>query len=161
MWANAEPAPAPSAPRVTNAAEARGLVEGVLSLMADLEKLLEVETAHVRVGRIRDGLSQEARKTELTAGYVRALEGVKGNAVALARFAPEALERLKAAHAGFSRVVETNQMVLATARAVSESIVKGISDEMDRAARPNTYAPAGARPARPAGGSPLLVSRSF
>ena len=40
---------------------------------------------------------------------MRGLESVKANAIALARFAPEALERLKAAHAAFGRAVETNQ----------------------------------------------------
>ena len=37
----------------------------------------------------------------------------------------------------------TNQVVLATARAVSESLVKGIAEEMNRHARPQGYAPAG------------------
>jgi hypothetical protein len=147
--------------RIAGRPEAEGLVAGVLSVMDDLERLLDAETGHVRVGRFREGLSQEARKAELSAAYLQGLETVKANAVALARFAPEALSRLKEAHVRFGRCVQENQVVLATARAVSETLVKGIADEMNRHARPQVYAPAGREPRRPASSAPLVVSKSF
>ena len=145
--------------RVTGRADAEALVAGVLAAMRGLEAALEEETAHVRVGRIRDGLAPEVRKSELAAGYMRALESVKANAVALARFAPDAVEKLKTAHGGFARTVEENRIVLATARAVSEGLVRSLSDEIARASRPASYAPAG--PARGARAEPLVVSRSL
>ncbi len=161
MWAGREP-PAPG-PRVTTRDEAERLVGGVLEGLAQLEKLIEVETATLRAGRIRDALSHQERKAELTGQYLRGLEAVKANAVALARFAPAALERLKGALGAFSRVVETNQVVLATARAVSESLVKGLAEEMGRASAPQGYGPAagygGGRPQ--AGASPLVVSKQL
>jgi hypothetical protein len=147
--------------RVTGRPDAERLVAGVMSTMADLETLLQAETAHVRVGRFREGLSQEARKSELAASYLQGLEAIKANAVALARFAPEALARLKEAHAGFGRTVDANQLVLATARAVSESLLKGIAEEMNRQARPQVYAPAGHAPRRAAPSEPLVVSKSL
>ena len=63
--------------RVTGRADAEQLVAGVLANMTDLEALLEAETAHVRVGRFREGLSQEFRKNELTASYIQGLEAIK------------------------------------------------------------------------------------
>jgi hypothetical protein len=51
-------------------------------------------------------------------------------------------------------------MVLATARAVSESLMKGIAEEMNRLSRPQGYGPAGPQPARPKS-EPLLVSKSL
>jgi hypothetical protein len=148
--------------RVVGRADAEQLVEGVLGTMTELESVLATETGHVRVGRFREGLSQEARKTELAASYMQGLEAIKANAIALARFAPDAVEQLKVAHARFSRTVQDNQVVLATARAVSESLVKGIADEMNRHARPQSYGPGIAPPARrPATGSPLVLSRSL
>lgn len=147
--------------RVTGRADAEQLAAGVLKTLADLQAVLELETGHVRVGRVREGLADERRKSELSASYLQGLEAVKGNAVAMARFAPEALQRLREAHAGFSRVVEENQIVLATARAVSESLVKGIAEEMNRQARPQVYAPLG-QGARPSTTSaPLVMSRSL
>jgi hypothetical protein len=160
MWVGHE-APAP-APRVTTRDEAERLVAGVLDGLAQLEKILEVETANLRAGRINDALANQERKGELTGAYLRGLEAVKANAVALARFAPASLERLKTAHGSFGRVVEVNQVVLATARAVSESIVKGIAEEMYRASAPQGYGPAGGYGAgRPKSGTPLVLSRQL
>ncbi len=152
---------APAAPRVLGRDDAERLVAGVLATMADLEKVLANETAHVRVGRIRDGLAEDARKSELASAYMRGLEAVKANAIALARFAPEALDRLKAAHGAFGRIVETNQTVLATARAVSESLVKGVADEMNRLSRPQGYGPAGPHAPRPQRSEPLILSKTL
>ena len=152
--------PTPAA-RVVGREDAERLVASVLATMGDLEKVLANETAHVRVGRIRDGLAEEAKKSELATAYMRGLETVKANAIALARFAPEALEKLKAAHAGFGRAVETNQTVLATARAVSESLLKSAAEEMNRLSRPQAYGPAGPQAARPAKSEPLVLSKTL
>jgi hypothetical protein len=147
--------------RIAGRADAEQLVDGVLATMRDLEAVLQMETAHVRVGRLRDGLAQESRKSQLAASYMQGLEAIKANAIALARFAPEALERLKAAHKAFGEIVGTNQVVLATARAVSESLVKGIAEEMNRHARPQGYAPAGYGTRRSSPSEPLVISKSL
>ena len=154
-------AEAAARPRVTSRAEAEALIAGVLATLRDLEALLAQETERVGSGRIRAGLADEAKKSALTATYLRSLEAVKANAIALARFAPDAVARLKSAHQAFGRVVEENQMVLATVRAVSESLLKGISDELNRAARPQTYAPGGFQAPRYARSEALVVSRSL
>lgn len=148
-------------PRVTGRAEAEGLVTNLLGRMSALERLLESETAQIRVGRLREGLADEARKGALTASYLAGLESVKANAVALARFAPDALERLRREHARFGRAVEANQRVLATARAVTESLIRGIADDLGRAARPQVYGARGTMTGTPRGvrGEPLVVSR--
>jgi hypothetical protein len=158
MPSAAEAAPRP---RVTGRAEAEALVAGVLATLRDLEALLARETEQVASGRIRAGLADEAKKSALTATYLKSLETVKANAIALARFAPEAVARLRSAHQSFGQVVEANQTVLATVRAVSEALIKGVSDEMNRAARPQTYAPGGFQAPRYARSEALVVSRSL
>jgi hypothetical protein len=92
---------------------------------------------------------------------MRGLEAVKANALALARLAPEALARFKAAHGAFGRAVETNQTVLATARAVSESLIKGVAEEMNRQSRPQGYGPAGPHAPRPQHSAPLILSKTL
>lgn len=159
-----QPADAPKLLRVLGRPEAERLVAELLAVMGELELVLEAETAQLRIGRVRDGLAQEARKSELAGAYLRGLEGVKANAIALARFAPDALDRLRGAHARFGRALEANQVVLATARAVSEGLIKELAGEMNRARRPAGYAPAGyaaqgAAQARAAGAEPLVLSR--
>jgi hypothetical protein len=146
-------------PRVHNAGEAERLVSALLATMAALEKLLDEETGLMREGRIADALGSERAKNELTGTYLRQLETLKANAIALARFAPGALESLKASHKRFAGVIETNQAVLATARAVSEGLIRSLSEEVDAKTRPFTYG--GNRqltPAAPAA-SPLVISK--
>ena len=160
MWADAKAIPQPSA-RVSTRADATALIGEIRSTMAALEKLLTIETEHVRAGRLNEGLSQEERKSELTTLYLQGLETLKANAVALARFAPQGLELLKQDHTAFAQVIATNQLVLATARAVSESLVKGIAEELGRREQSQAYRPAGAPAARPSGATPLLVSKKY
>ncbi|WP_439496722.1 hypothetical protein [Bosea sp. (in: a-proteobacteria)] len=151
-------------PRVATAIEARALIETVLETLGALSHVVGEETELVRAGRLPDAMEREPRKTELAGIYMRGVEQVKLNAVALARFVPDEVKRLKAAHIAFQDLIETNQIVLATARAVSESIVRDLAAEANRPARAAGYGPAatvGAGAfARPNSG-PLVVSRSL
>lgn len=160
MWADAK-TPPPATARVATPADAAALIKDIRATMAALEKLLTIETEHVRVGRLNEGLSQEERKGELTTLYLQGLETLKANAVALARFAPQGLELLKKDHTVFAQTIATNQLVLATARAVSESLVKGIAEELGRAGQSQGYRPVGVPAARPATATPLLVSKKY
>jgi hypothetical protein len=147
--------------RIASKAEAEALTADVLKTMQELETVLEAETAQVRIGHIREGLANEARKSELTGRYLQGLEALKANAIALARFVPDRLETLKAAHARFGRAVQANQVVLATARAVSETLIKSIAEELARGQRTQGYTPAGygAPASRTPQGEALIVSR--
>lgn len=149
-------------PRIAGALEAHALIEAVLETLAALSHLVGEETELVRVGRLPEAMEREPRKAELAGVYMRGVEQVKLNAVALARFVPEEVRRLKAAHIAFQNLIETNQIVLATARAVSESIIRDLATDANRPARAAGYGPAvsvGAGAfARPNAG-PLMVSR--
>ncbi|MDP3410564.1 hypothetical protein [Bosea sp. (in: a-proteobacteria)] len=149
-------------PRISSPLEARALIESVLEALSALSHLVGEETELVRGGRLPEAMTREARKTELAGIYMRGVEQVKLNAVALARFVPDQVQRLKAAHLSFQTLIETNQIVLATARAVSESIIRDLAADANRPSRAGGYGPtatvgAGAF-ARPNSG-PLMVSR--
>ena len=115
-----------------------------------LASALEQETAHLSAGRLRDALALDARKGELSAGYLLSLQRARANIVALTRLAPERLGALRAVQVRFHEVSERNQAVLATAKAVSEGLVKSLAAEVERAARPSVYAPRAAAPPRTA-----------
>jgi hypothetical protein len=136
--------------------EADRFLAAFADTMGELERVLEHETRELSAGRIRSGLSQEERKGALAAGYLQGLEHARANAVAIARLAPEAASRLKEAHHGFRAALERNQAVLATARAVSEGLVKGVAEEMAKRTRPAGYGDA-APPVRATAG-PLVYS---
>jgi hypothetical protein len=147
---------------VTSSGDAAAMVEDVVGKLAALAHVVGEETALMRDGRISEALGREARKGELAGGYMRALQDVKANAIALARYSPEGLQRLKGAHAEFLELVMTNQAVLATARSISEGLMRDLARESAPNARPAGYGPAASRPPqqRPASG-PLVVSRSL
>lgn len=147
--------------KVQNRDDAERLVFNVTATMAALERVLDSETEHLQAGRIRDGLAEETRKSELAGAYLRGLEACKSNAVALARFAPERIDTLKLAHSGFRRAVERNQTVIATARAVSEGLVRGLAEEMSRAANPPVYGATRRLAPLPKRAQPLLCSRIY
>ncbi|WP_293807519.1 hypothetical protein [uncultured Bosea sp.] len=149
-------------PRIADALSARALIEAVLEALGALSHLVGEETELVRAGRLPEAMAREPRKTELAGIYMRGVEQVKLNAVALARFVPDQVKRLKEAHLAFQGLIETNQIVLATARAVSESIVRDLAADANRPMRANGYGPAATVGAgvfaRPNSG-PLVVSR--
>lgn len=158
--------PAETPLRITDRAGALAHVASVIARLEALEALLARESGHVRVGRLREGLAETERKSALAAAYLQGLEAIKANAIALARFAPEGIATLKAAHARFTDGIETNQAVLATARTVSEGLVKTLADEMNRARTPTVYGHPSQGPS-PYGRSgvarsqPLVLSRSL
>lgn len=161
--------PAPTetrALRVVDRAGAQALVAELLGQLQELEAVMGRESDHVRVGRLREGLAETGRKTALSAAYLQGLETAKANAIALARFVPEGIETLKAAHRRFTGIVETNQVVLATARTVSESLVKTLAEEMSKARTPTlygrpTHSPSPYGRAGASAGQPLVLSRNL
>jgi hypothetical protein len=158
MAAAAEPTLRPVATRE----DAERLLLGLTAALDELEAALEAETALIGAGRIRDGLAAESRKAELSAAYLLQLQHAKAHVVALARLAPEALRRFRERQAAFERVMSRNQTVIATARAVAEGLIRGLSEAVEREVRPNVYG----MPSRPAGNantsaSPLVFSGRF
>lgn len=151
-------------PRISSPLEARALVEAVLETLASLSHLIGEETELVRAGRLPEAMQREPRKAELAGIYMRGVEQVKLNAVALARFTPDQVKRLKDAHSSFQGLVETNQLVLATARAVSESIVRELASDANKPSRAGGYGPTATVGAgvfvRPNSG-PLVISRQL
>lgn len=151
-------------PRVAAVPEARALIDTVLETLAGLSHVVGEETELVRAGRLPEAMEREPRKTELAGLYMRGVEQVKLNAVALARFVPDDVRRLKAAHLDFQELIATNQIVLATARAVSESIVRELATDANRPMKAASYSPTAGlgagQYARPNAG-PLIVSRSL
>ena len=80
----------------------------------------------------------------------------------LARATPDLLTALHRHHDTFRAMLQINLTVLATAHAVSESIVRGVNAEMQRRNIPATYTASGQRASpSPRNISPLALSRSL
>lgn len=148
----AEAAPAPVASREA----ATDLLSRLETAMAELRACVETETELLAAGRLREGLAGEGRKAELSAAYLQRLRHAKGNVVALARFAPDRLAAFRTSQGEFERIIARNQTVIETARAVSESLMRSLAEEVERRSKPVLYGREPALP--PRGATPLVFS---
>jgi hypothetical protein len=149
-------------PTATTPAEARKLAETLMEVMSALLGVIERETELVRAGKLREAMAFEPQKTDLSRRYVNAVAQLKASQKYLAQTAPELLTTLHRHHDVFRAMLQINLTVLATAHAVSESIVRGVNTEIQRRNIPNTYTAAGRRAAPgPRHMTALAVSRSL
>jgi hypothetical protein len=147
-------------PSVTNTAEAELLMKHLMDVMDALLALVEEETALVRAGDLSAAARLEPTKTELTRLYFADAARLKASQDFLKRSVPEVFGALRQRHDLFHALLQMNLTVLATAHAVSESIMRGVSDEMARRATPSAYGASGRAAATPASSlQPLAVSR--
>ena len=154
--------PAPAISTASTPAEARKLGEELMDAMSALLGVIERETELVRAGKIREAMAFEPKKTELSRRYMGAVTRLKASHQYLSRTSPDLLATLRRHHDTFRAMLQVNLTVLATAHAVSESIVRGVNAEVQRRNIPNTYAPNGRR-VNPGARhlKPLAVSRSI
>ena len=152
-------AEAPPLP-VASAAEGQALIRHLLEVMEALLGLVEEETALVRAGKLAEAAKLEAAKAELSGMYVVDGARIRASQVYLDRVTPRLAAELRQRHDLFRAVLQMNLTVLATAHAVSESIMRGVSSELARKAAPQAYGASG-RATAPGAASmqPLTLSR--
>lgn len=156
-----QPAPAPTASSATSP-ETRLLAAELMDAMDALLSLVERETELVRAGKLREAMAFEATKQDMSRRYVAAVGQFKAHQNQLAKSAPELLSTLHRHHDAFRAMLQVNLTVLATAHAVSESVVRGVNAEIQKRNAPNTYTAAGrSAPPNARHITPLAVSRSL
>jgi len=144
-----------------SAEDARTLAGELALAMSGLEAVLSEETDLLKASDLKRAAALMERKSEAGRRYVAALEAVKLNAIALARWVPAEVAALKRAQHDLSAAIDLNMTVLATAKAVSENIVRSLAREIAAPKRLSTYGMAGtmASQAIDPRGTPLVVSR--
>jgi len=145
---------------ITSANEAEAAIVDLEKIMEQLEQTVSEETSRVRAGKLRDAVILEQAKSEFARLYAVESGRVKAAKDAIARLAPKALDRLRRRHDTLQGLLQTNLTVLATAHAVSEGIIRGVSGELARKQAPSTYGASGRAQAPSAKASPpLAISR--
>lgn len=153
-------AQAPMPRPVRSPDEAELLIKHFHDVMDALLGIIEEETELVRAGKLSEAANLEQSKAELARMYVADTERIRADQAYLAEVAPDMFADLRERHDMFRAVLQMNLTVLATAHAVSESIMRGVSDELARRATPQAYGASG-QPTTPSAGSrqPLTLSR--
>ena len=151
-------APAP----IVSAGEAEHAIANLNKIMDRLVDTVTEETERVRAGRLRDAVELDEAKVELARAYAAETTRVKSAKDIIAQSLPDALDRLRKRHDAFRALLQKNLTVLATAHAVSEGIIRGVSGELARKRAPSTYGASGRANAPSSKASqPLAFSRKL
>ena len=128
-------------------------------VMDQLAETIAEETAHARAGRVSAAAQLNDKKLELARLYAAECQRAKAG---LAHALPDVIAELRYKHAAFQALLQTNMTVLATAHAVSDGIIRGVSGELARKQAPSTYGATGRASAPSAKTSqPLALSRTL
>lgn len=159
---NSSPKPVAKPAPIASVSEAERAIANLNTIMDRLVDTVEQETARVRAGKLHDAVQNDEAKVELARAYAAESERVKAAKDIIAKSLPDALERLRQRHNAFRALLQSNLQVLATAHAVSEGIIRGVSGELARKQAPSTYGATG-RANTPASktSQPLAVSKSL
>jgi hypothetical protein len=162
MHASSEPATSPIPRVIATAAEAEQAIAFFSGVMDELRSVAEEETALVRAGHVAKATRLEPRKAQLAGQFFASAERFKANAKFLTQALPERCGALKEQHAALQAVLQKNLVVLATAHAVAEGIMRRLSGEVVRRTTPQVYGAAGRTLApSPQHARPLAVSRTL
>jgi hypothetical protein len=155
-------APPSPPPPIATEAEAAAVMDELGRLMTELCEIVGQETELVRAGRLTSAAKVADRKSELARAFLHNASRVRAGMRHLTHNAPQMLDALRAQHEQFRAKLQANLTVLATARAVSEGILRGVSNEMARRRTVQTYGASGrhqTQARRPA--TPIALSRSL
>ena len=142
--------------------DAESAIANLHKIMDALETTVKEETARVGAGRLQQATELADTKADLARSYVAETARLRAVTPAASRTLPEALETLRKRHATFQAMLQKNLTVLATAHAVSEGIIRGVSSEMTRKQAPSTYGASGrANAPSPKASQPIAVSKSL
>jgi len=163
---NTAPDAAPMQPTlarpVGDPAEAQAVIGHLSDVMDALLGVVEEETQLVRLGKLTEVARLEPKKTNLARLYLADTARLQASQPYLKKTVPGVLQVLRERHNTFRAMLQINLTVLATAHAVAEGIIRGVSAELNRSAAPQTYGATGRHVAPPPRNTlPLSVSRSL
>jgi hypothetical protein len=142
--------------------EAEQAVETLNRITDRLVETIEEETKHVRAGRLHAAAELGEAKAELSRRYTAESLRLIANRLLIARNLPDAFAAMRERHTAFQALLQTNMTVLATAHAVSEGIIRGVSGELARKRAPSTYGASGrATMPGPRANQPIAICRSL
>jgi hypothetical protein len=147
---------------IETADDARTAIGALTAIMDGLETVVAQETKLVRAGQLRQATGLGLEKSALSGRYFKAVEFLKANSKLLSRLVPQDIGALARRHELLQAELKTNLVVLATAHAVSEGIMRRLSGDLARKACPQVYGASGRTSAPdPKRTQPLAFSRTL
>jgi len=146
---------------IASVSEAQQAIVDLGGILDRLAEAISDETKHVRAGHIVT-TTTEAAKAELARAYTAESMRIAAARQFVAGIGRDAAIALRERHVAFQQLLHMNLTVLATAHAVSEGIIRGVSGELSRQRAPQTYGASGRATApSPRASQPLAISRKL
>ncbi len=114
---------------VTSLQLAQDILNAAMSASQALGDVLHHETMLMKAGKVRQALELEPQKEAATKVYMVTMEHVKANLLALKRFSAQLLLKFKEAEIRFQNIIQENQVVIATTKAVTEGLIRSLALE--------------------------------
>ncbi|MFN8829880.1 MAG: hypothetical protein ACK50Q_00645 [Labrys sp. (in: a-proteobacteria)] len=148
--------------KIETKAQAETLIADIGSVLERLAAVINEETRLIRAAKVVAATQLEEQKADLSRRYVAALTTLRANAAVVGRYVPVGVDQLRRRHDAFQAELQINMAVLSTARSVSESLVRGVAEDVAARNTPKVYGAYGnlAAPSRNAA-RPIAVSRSL
>ena len=135
-----EEAAAPTAERLVAPDQASAFCDSLAETVDALIRVLDEESRLVRSAKLTDAAVLHAKKSALSAQYGGQLQVLKQNAGNMRDLTPDGVERLRGRQLALEEALQANMTVLATARTVSETLIRGIaSDAATKRGGPTVY----------------------
>jgi hypothetical protein len=122
---------------------ARDLLAFTEGTLRALVEIMNQETTLLRAARHREAGELTAEKTRLAQDYVTYSRAVQRQLERLKAEAPRDVAALKLGHERLATQMAENLKVIATVRAVAETLLNDVATEVAKAARPKTYGAGG------------------
>lgn len=105
-----------------------------------LIEVLREETQLVRAARLSDAAAMSERKSSASERYMKGHSVLRNAGGELGRLVPDEVGHLRARHQALEAAISQNLAVLATARTVSETLIRGVAEAVgNRGGRTETY----------------------
>ncbi|MEZ5839605.1 MAG: hypothetical protein R3D02_03970 [Hyphomicrobiales bacterium] len=121
----------------------------IVETMEKLQAVIVEETRLLKAAKIASASELAVLKAELARQYAADMKFAKEQQQALSKLAPVWVDRIRRLHETFRAELQMNLAVLATAKAVSEGLVRGVSEQVNNRNRPQTYGQHGRMQAAP------------
>jgi hypothetical protein len=129
---------------ITSPEDATKFCDQLADTIDALISVLDEESRMVREAKLDDAAVVHARKSALAANYGERLNMLKSNAEAIRLHTMTGIEKLRSRQLGLESALQTNMTVLATARMVAETLIRGVqSDAAEANGGPTTYSATG------------------
>jgi len=123
--------------------EARTLCISTEAALSNLVDVMNQETVLLRAARYEQAAQISAKKAEIAQHYVGLARLVQKDNERLLKEAPVEMKILLAGHEKLATQIAENLRVLATARDVTQTLLRDVATSVGRTSQPNTYGASG------------------